>query len=261
MSIHPTAIIADGAEIAPDATVGPYCIVDAHSVIGPGARLEAHVVVAGRTVIGPRTRVWPFASLGSDPQDLKYAGETSRLEIGADCMIREHVTANPGTTGGGMVTRIGNGCLLMVGTHIGHDCQLGNGVIMANNATLAGHVRIGDNAVLGGLSAVHQWVRIGRGAMIGGVTGVEKDVIPFGSALGDRAVLGGLNLVGLKRHGFARDDIHALRTAYRAIFLDGEGPLADRARRVAGGAGPLVRELTDFILADTSRHFCTPRAD
>ena len=262
MTVHPTALVEPRAALGEAVSIGPYCVVGAEAELGDGVTLLSHVVVAGRTRIGARTRVWPFASLGHDPQDLKYAGEASRLEIGPDCMIREHVTANPGTEGGGMVTSIGAGCLLMVGAHVGHDCRIGDSVIMANNATLGGHVRVGDFAVLGGLSAVHQFARIGAHAMVGGMCGVEKDVIPFGSVLGNRAELGGLNLVGLKRRGFVREDIHALRQAYRAIF-HGEGSLADRATRAAAEWGEVgvVREVTDFILADTSRSFCTPRAE
>jgi len=260
VSVHPTAVVEPGAEVHPGATVGPFCVVGAGVSLAEGAELVSHVAVAGRTAIGPRTRVWPFASIGHQPQDLKYRGEESRLEIGADCMIREHVTANPGTTGGGMVTRIGDRCLLMVGAHVGHDCQIGPGVILANNATLAGHVEIGDSAFLGGLSAVHQFVRVGEQAMVGGMTGVEKDVIPFGSVIGNRAHLGGLNIVGLKRRGFDRETIHALRGAYREIFF-GQGTLAERAaaaaRAHAGVAA--VERLAAFILADSSRSFCTPR--
>ncbi len=260
MTIHPTAVVEDGAAIAPGATVGPFCVVGAEVVLDDGVELVSHVAVAGRTTIGPGTKVWPFASIGHQPQDLKYAGEASSLEIGSGNMIREHVTMNPGTSGGGMLTRVGNGGLFMMGAHVGHDCMLGDHVIMANNATLAGHVEVGDHAFLGGLSAVHQFVRIGTSAMIGGMTGVEKDVIPFGMAIGNRADLGGLNLVGLKRRGFDRDTIHALRTAYRELFY-GEGSLQQRAPGVAEAHPDVgaVRELIDFVLADTARSFCTPR--
>ncbi len=218
------------------------------------------MAVTGHTRIGPGTRIWPFASIGHRPQDLKYAGETSYLEIGARNMIREHVTMNPGTTGGGLTTRVGDGGLFMMGAHVGHDCRLGDNVIMANNATLAGHVEVGDFAFLGGLCAVHQFVRIGAHVMVGGMTGVEKDVVPFATVIGNRAELGGLNVVGLRRRGFDREAIHALRDAYRAIFY-GEGSLAERA----GAAGQRypdiapVQEMVAFILADTSRNFCTPR--
>lgn len=260
MSIHSTAIIEDGAVIGPDVRIGPYCVVGSEVVLAEGVELISHVVVAGRTKIGARSRVWPFASVGHQPQDLKYKGEASRLEIGAECMIREHATLNPGTEGGGMVTSVGDRCLLMVGTHVGHDCKIGSNVIMANNATLGGHVEIGDFSLLGGLSAVHQFVRIGTHAVVGGMTGVEKDVIPFGSVLGDRASLGGLNLIGLKRRGFDRETIHALRNAYRELF-EGDGSLTDRAAKI-GAKYPSVepvQQIVSFIEADSSRSFCTPR--
>lgn len=262
MSIHPTAIVADGAEIGAGVTIGPYCVVEAEVALDDGVELISHVAVAGRTRIGPRTRIWPFASIGHQPQDLKYAGEPSRLEIGADCQIREHATANPGTEGGGMVTRIGDRCLMMMGSHVGHDCKLGGNVILANNATLAGHVEIGDFAFLGGLSAVHQFVRIGPHAMVGGMSGVEKDVIPFGSVIGNRADLGGLNIVGMKRRGFSRDAIHAVRAAFRTIFY-GEGSLQERAEKAGAEHADTeaVQEIVAFILADSSRSFCTPRGD
>ena len=259
-SIHPTAIVESGAELGTGVRIGPYCTVGAEVKLGDGVELISHVVVAGRTEIGQATRIWPFASIGHQPQDLKFGGEESWLHIGARNMIREHVTMNPGTAGGGLHTRVGDGGLFMMGCHVGHDCQIGDNVIMANNATLAGHVVIGDHAILGGLSAVHQFVRIGQQAMVGGMSGVEKDVIPFGSVIGNRAHLGGLNLIGLKRRGFDRETIRALREAYRAIF-SGEGSLAERAARTAetyAGVTP-VEEMTDFILADTARSFCTPR--
>lgn len=258
--IHPTAVVEDGATLGDGVRIGPYAIVGAEVTLGDGVEVLSHAVVVGRTTVGPRTRIWPFASVGHQPQDLKYKGEPSRLEIGADCMIREHATLNPGTEGGGMVTRLGDGCLLMMGAHIGHDCQIGDRVIFANNATLGGHVTVGDFAVLGGLSAVHQFTRIGPHAMIGGMSGVEKDVIPYGSVIGNRAELGGLNLIGLKRRGFDRETIHALRNAYRALF-SGVGALAERAARVAADYATVapVQEIVAFIQADTSRSFCTPR--
>jgi UDP-N-acetylglucosamine acyltransferase len=260
-AIHPTAIVENGAHIGVEVRIGPYCTVGAEVKLGDGVELISHVAVAGNTRIGPGTRIWPFASIGHRPQDLKYAGEISYLEIGANNMIREHVTMSPGTAGGGLTTRVGDGGLFMVGVHVAHDCRIGSHVVMANNATLAGHVEIGDHAILGGLSAVHQFVRIGRHAMVGGMSGVEKDVIPFGSVLGNRAELAGLNIVGLRRRGFDRESIHALREAYQAIF-HGAGSLAERA--AAAGRhwkefGP-VQEMVAFILADTTRSFCTPRA-
>jgi UDP-N-acetylglucosamine acyltransferase len=258
--IHPTAIVAPGAKLAKDVVVGPYCVIGEHVVLASGVSLAAHVVIDGRTRIGERTRIFPFASIGFEPQDLKYAGEPSSLEIGCDNTIREHVTINPGTTGGGMVTRVGDHCLLMVGAHVAHDCQIGNHVIMANNATLAGHVMIEDHALLGGLCAVHQFVRIGRHAMIGGMSGVERDVIPYGQVMGDRARLYGLNIIGMQRRGFSRDEIQGLRSAYTCLFGD-EGTLSERVDQVAkrfGGIGP-VDDLVAFIRTDSSRAICQPK--
>lgn len=260
MTIHPTAVIEDGASVGADVNIGPFCVVGPNVTLGDGVELISHVTVAGHTSVGAGTRIWPFASIGHQPQDLKFSGEVSYLEIGENNMIREHVTMNPGTSGGGLYTRVGSNGLFMVGSHVGHDCQIGDHVIMANNATLAGHVHVGDFAFMGGISAVHQFVRIGAHAMVGGMTGVEKDVIPFGSVLGDRASLGGLNVIGLKRRGFDRETIHALRDAYKSIFT-GDGSLHERASIVAQthAGTPAVLEITSFILADTSRRFCTPR--
>jgi UDP-N-acetylglucosamine acyltransferase len=259
-AIHPTAIIEPGARLGNDVTIGPYSCIGADVELGDGVSIMAHVVVGGRTTIGPRTRIYPFASIGLPPQDLKYHGEASALRIGAENTIREHVTMNPGTEGGGMTTSVGDRCLFMVGAHVAHDCKVGNSVIMANNATLAGHVEIGDHAVLGGLSAVHQFVRIGQHAMIGGMSGVEHDVIPYGSVMGDRARLAGLNVVGLKRRNFSRDEIHALRTAYRMIFA-AEGTMAERIEDAAAmfKDDPAVMDIVAFIRADSSRSICQPR--
>ncbi len=261
--IHATAIVEDGAELADGVTVGPYCTVGPEAALGEGVTLISHAVVAGRTRIGAGTTVYPFASIGHPPQDLKYAGEPSRLEIGANNRIREYVTMNPGTTGGGMLTRVGDDCLFMVGAHVAHDCKLGNHVIMANNATLGGHVEVGDYAIIGGLAAVHQFVRIGVHAMVGGMSGVEQDLIPYGSAMGDRARLSGLNVVGLKRRDFSRDEIHNLRSAYRLLFAQGEGTgtLTERVQDVVelhNNVEP-VMELVEFIRRDTSRGVLQPK--
>jgi len=258
--IHLTAIVAPGARIADDVVIGPYCVIGEHVVLSAGVSLKSHIVVEGRTTIGERTRIFPFASIGHEPQDLKYDGEASALEIGSDNTIREHVTMNPGTAGGGMVTRVGNHCLFMVGAHVAHDCQIGNHVILVNNATLAGHVVMEDYAILGGLSAVHQFVRVGRHAMIGGMSGVERDVIPYGQVMGDRARLNGLNIIGMQRRGFSRDDIQGLRSAYNCLFGDA-GTLSERVDEVArrfGGIGP-VDDLVAFIRADSSRAICQPK--
>ncbi|MBO6892990.1 MAG: acyl-ACP--UDP-N-acetylglucosamine O-acyltransferase [Roseibium sp.] len=261
--IHPTAIIEDGASIGEGVRIGPYSIVGSNVELADGVILETHVAVAGHTKVGSGTHIFPFASIGHKPQDLKFAGEETYLEIGANNQIREHVTMNPGTEGGGRLTKVGDNCLFMMGSHVGHDCQVGNHAILANNATLAGHVELDDFVILGGLSAVRQWSRIGTGAIVGGMTGVEFDVIPYGSVIGDRARLAGLNLVGLKRKGVPRDQIHALRAAYRALFESDEGTLRSRAEDIAEGAQdqPLVKSVTDFILEKEDRRFCTPRSE
>jgi UDP-N-acetylglucosamine acyltransferase len=258
--IHPTAIVAPSAVVAEDVVIGPYCIVGEGVRLGSGVVLRAHVVVDGRTTVGDGTRIFPFASIGLEPQDLKYSGEPSSLVIGRNNTIREYVTMNPGTAGGGMVTRIGDNGLFMVGVHVAHDCQVGDYVVMANNATLGGHVAIGDYAVLGGLSAVHQFVRIGRYAMIGGMSGVERDVIPYGQVMGDRARLTGLNIIGMQRRGFSREDIHGLRTAYQFLF-SADGTLNDRISEMADRFGgiPPVADILEFIRADSSRAICQPK--
>ncbi|MEO1291434.1 MAG: acyl-ACP--UDP-N-acetylglucosamine O-acyltransferase [Pseudomonadota bacterium] len=259
-TVHPTAIVAPGAEIGHGVRIGAYCVIGDSVRLGDGVRLHSHVVIEGRTEIGQDTEIFPFASLGTVPQDLKYQGEPTALVVGRQNTIREHVTINIGTEGGGGLTRVGDGGLFMVGCHIGHDCQVGSGVIFANNATLAGHVDVEDHAVLGGLCAVHQFTRIGAFAMIGGMSGVEKDVIPFGSAIGNRAVLGGLNLVGMKRHGFDREAIHSVRRAYDMLFY-GDGVFADRVDQVrdAFPDTDAVQQIIRFIRADSARSFCTPR--
>ena len=258
--IHPSAIVDTGAILGPDVSIGPYCCIGRDVVLDAGVRLEAHVVVAGRTRVGAGSHIFPFASIGHRPQDLKYAGEASELEIGPRAVVREYVTMNPGTAGGGMVTRVGADCLFMAATHVAHDCQLGNSVIMANGVALGGHVTIGDHAILGGLSAVHQFVRIGQHAMIGGMSAVEDDVIPYGAVIGNRAYLNGLNLVGLKRRDFARQDIDDLRRAYRQLFAPG-GTLSQRLEATAAEfAGcRLVQEVVDFMRAKSRRNVCLPR--
>ena len=258
--VHPTAIVAPGAQLAEDVVIGPYCIVGEAVALGPRVRLHAHVVVDGRTSVGEGTRMFPFASIGLEPQDLKYRGEASTLVIGRHNTIREYVTVNPGTEGGGMVTRIGDHCLLMAGAHVAHDCRIGDHVILVNNATLGGHVTVEDYAIVGGLSAVHQFVRIGRHAMVGGMSGVERDVIPYGQVMGDRARLTGLNIVGMQRRGFSREDIQGLRSAYTLLFSD-DGTLSDRVNEMAerfAGIGP-VDDIVAFIRADSSRAICQPK--
>ncbi len=258
--IHSTAIIGKGARLGERVKIGPYCIVGDDVALGDDVELLAHVVLDGHTSIGARTKVFPFASLGQPPQHLKYTGEPSRLIIGADCVIRENVTMSPGTSIGGMETVVGDNCYFMVSCHIAHDCIVGNNVLFINNATLAGHCRVEHHAILGGLAGVHQWVRIGEYAFVGGMSGVENDVIPYGSVLGNRAHLGGLNIVGLKRQGFDREHIHTLRQAYRLLFSN-EGTLMERVEDVAElfPDHPLVSKVVDFIKADSDRSLCTPR--
>lgn len=258
--IHPAAIIQEGARLGRNVVIGPYCVVGANVTLGDNVTLHSHVSISGRTMIGAGCTIFPFASIGHPPQDQKYSGENSELIIGASNVIREHVTMNPGTAGGGMVTRVGDNGLFMAGAHVAHDCQVGNHVILANHATLAGHVSVGDYAILGGLSAVQQFARVGQHAMIGGMSGVENDVIPYGSVLGNRAYLGGLNIVGLKRRGFSRDQIHGLRNAYRMLFA-AEGTLQERLDDVASlfQDHAEVMEIVDFIRSAT-RNICTPQA-
>jgi len=258
--IHATAIVAPKAKIGDGVRIGPYCIVGPDVALGPGVVLHSHVVVEGRTRIGARTQIFPFASIGHRPQDLKYRGEPSDLVIGEDNTVREHVTMNPGTEGGGMVTRVGNRCLFMMGSHVAHDCQIGDDVIMANNATLGGHVVVEDHAIIGGLSAVHQFVRVGRHAIVGGMSGVEHDVIPYGMAMGERAHLHGLNVVGLKRHGFAREQIQALNNAYQMLFADID-TLAERVGRLDAELGQVkgIADIVAFIRGGSTRALCRPK--
>ena len=261
--IHPTAIVEDGAQIGSDVRIGPFCHVGPDVVLGDGVELKSHVAVAGRTRVGARTTVFPFASVGHQAQDLKYRGEAASLSVGSDCIVREGVTLNPGTEGGGLETVIGDRCAFLANSHVGHDSRLGNGVILSNNVMIAGHVTVGDNVIMGGGAAVIQFTRIGDNAFVGGLAGLENDLIPFGMVMGNRARLNGLNLVGLKRHGFAREDIHALRGAYKELFEDAEGTLRQRAEKVAEtySTVALVRRVTDFILAESDRRFCTPPSE
>ncbi|MFK8251554.1 acyl-ACP--UDP-N-acetylglucosamine O-acyltransferase [Ancylobacter terrae] len=257
--IHPTAVIADGARIADDAEIGPFCTVGEFVSLGAGVRLISHVVVEGHTTIGGGTVVYPFASLGTPPQSLGYKGEPSRLVIGERCTIREHVTMNTGTAGGHMETRVGDDGFFMVGVHIAHDCSVGNKVIFANNVTLGGHVTVGDNVFMGGLSAAHQFSRIGEQCIIGGMCGVRSDIIPFGAMIEGRPGLGGLNIIGMKRRGFTRPQIHALRAAYRELFYSG-GTMAERVERVATSFAddPNVMRIVDFARSVGKRRLTVP---
>ena len=258
--VHPLAVVEDGAQMGADVAIGPFCHVGPDVVLGDGVELVSHVALHGRTHVGARTRIFPFASIGHQPQDLKFHGEPSVLEIGADCLIREGVTMNPGTEGGGLKTVVGNSCAFLANSHVAHDCHVGDHVILSNNVMLAGHTRVGDYVIMGGGSALHQFVRVGSHAFIGGLAGVENDVIPYGMALGNRAYLAGLNLVGLKRRGFSRESIHDLRRAYRLLFA-AEGTLKERVEDVGGefSTHPQVQEILDFIRDAADRSVLTPR--
>jgi UDP-N-acetylglucosamine acyltransferase len=258
--IHPTAIVEDGAKLGGGVRIGPYCLVGRDASLGEECQLLSHVVVTGRTTIGARTRIFPFASIGHQPQDLKYKGEPSTLTVGSDCLIREGVTLNPGTEGGGMVTTIGDKCAFLANSHVGHDCHVGDSVIFSNNVMLAGHCTVGNFAIIGGGAAVIQFARVGAHAFLGGMSGLENDLIPYGMALGNRAYLSGLNIIGLQRRGFTRDQIHSLRRAYRLLFAD-EGTLVERLEDVSAefGEHPIVQEIVAFIRAGGKRSLCTPR--
>lgn len=258
--IHPTAIIEDGAKIGAGAKIGPFCTVGPEVELGEGCELKSHVALSGKTRIGARTRIFPFASIGHIPQDLKYKGEPSTLEIGADCMIREGVTMNPGTEGGGLRTVIGDRCTFLAGSHVGHDTKVGNDCILSNNVMLAGHVTVGNFVIFGGGSAVIQFARVGSHAFVGGLSGLENDLIPYGMAMGNRAHLAGLNIIGMRRRNFTREQIHDVRRAYRLLFAD-EGTLAERVEDVAAefGSHPIVHEILDFIREGKDRAICTPR--
>lgn len=250
MTVHPSAIVEPGARLGAGVKIGPFCVVGSDVTLDDGVELISHAVVTGRTSVGARTTVFPFASVGHRPQDLKYVGEPSTLTIGSDCVIREHVTINPGTAGGGMKTVIGNHCLLMIGVHIGHDCILGDHIILSNNTGIAGHCVIDDYVIMSGHSGSAQFVHIGAHAFIGGMTKVERDVIPYGTVLGNPAALSGINLVGLKRRGFDREAIHRLRTAYRMIFSS-EGTLRERVDDAAAmfPDEELVQDVVKFVVA------------
>jgi UDP-N-acetylglucosamine acyltransferase len=258
--IHPTAIVEAGAQLGSGVKVGPYCLVGPDVTLGDGVELLSHVVMAGRTTVGKGTRVFPFASIGHQPQDLKYDGEPSTLTVGEECLIREGVTLNPGTAGGGMTTKIGNKCAFLANSHVGHDCHVGNSVIFSNNVMLAGHCTVGDFAIIGGGAAVIQFARVGAHSFLGGMSGLEHDLIPYGMALGNRAYLSGLNIVGLQRRGFSRSDIHDLRRAYRLLFA-AEGTLKERVDDVASefASHPIVVEIVAFIREGGKRSLCTPR--
>jgi UDP-N-acetylglucosamine acyltransferase len=252
--IDPSARIAHGAVIGKDVTIGPYCVIDANVSIGEGCRILSHVHITGHTTIGARTVIYPFASLGTPPQSVKYRGGPTKLVIGEECEIRENVTMNTGTEDAGGLTSVGDKCLFMVGSHVGHDCTLGSNITMANNAVLGGHCQVENYVVFGGHSGVHQFVRIGEGAMIAGMTGIGADIIPFGFAIGQRGMLDGLNVVGLRRRGYSRFDIQRLRQAYRSLFMT-PGHHKDRIEVIAReyASDPVVVKIVEFIRAGGPR--------
>ena len=258
--IHNTAIIEEGAKIGQNVHVGPFSWVGPDVEIGDDVSIDSHVVLKGHTKIGKGTRIFPHACLGCDPQSLKYKGEPSRLIIGENNTIREHVTMHPGTEDDNMETIIGNNGLFMAGSHVAHDCVVGDSVIFANNATLGGHVKVGDFAYLGGMSAIHPFVRIGHNAIVGGMSGVENDVIPYGSVFGDRASLEGLNIIGMRRRGYSREAIHGLRKAYRLLFAQ-EGTLAERLGDVEEvfDDNNVISQIVEFMKVKSRRDLCLPR--
>lgn len=259
-TIHPTAIVDPAARLGPGVRIGPYCTVGPDVELAEGCELVSHVVVAGHTTIGPRARISAFASIGGAPQDLRYKGEPTTLSIGEDCSIREGVTINVGTATGTGTTIIGDRCLLLAQSHVAHDCRIGSNVVLTSNVMLAGHCKVGDFAIIGGGAGVHQFVRIGPHAFVGGLSAVLQDVIPYGMVLGNRAYLHGLNIIGLRRRGFTREQIHDLRRAYRLLFAD-EGTLSERVEDVAEefARHPTVHEILDFIRDGNERSICTPR--
>jgi UDP-N-acetylglucosamine acyltransferase len=256
--IDKTAIIDTKAKLNKNVQVGPYCVIGPNVEIGENTIIQSHVNISGNTKIGKENKIYPFASIGNDPQDLKYNGEETKLVIGDKNTIREYVTINPGTLGGGRVTRIGNNCLFMISSHVAHDCLVGNNVIIANNVPLGGHAIIEDNVVIGGNSAVQQFTRIGKMAMIGGMTGVLHDVIPYGLSTGNRNSLQGLNLIGLRRAKFENKDILGLSEAYKEIFATKN--IVENISKLNGSFqdNPLVKEVIEFITKDKKRSICTP---
>ena len=256
--IHKTAIVDSKAKISSSVNIGPYCVIGPNVEINENVKIHSHVNISGNTKIGKGNKIYQFASIGNDTQDLKYNGEETKLIIGDNNKIREYVTINPGTEGGGWLTKIGNDCLFMISSHVAHDCQVGNNVIIANNVPLGGHAIIEDNVVIGGNSAVQQFTRIGKMAMVGGMTGVLHDVIPYGLSIGNRNYLQGLNLVGLRRANFNNKDILGLTEAYKEIFATKN--LTDNLRKLNGEfkENALVKDVIKFITKDKKRSICTP---
>ena len=256
--IHETAVINTNAKISRNVTIGPYSVIGPNVEIGEGTVLQSHVNIIGNTIIGKNNQFYPFASIGNDPQDLKFKGEKTLLEIGDNNKIREYVTINPGTEGGGGKTKVGNNCLFMVSSHIAHDCIVGDNVILANNVPLGGHAHVDDNAIIGGNSAVQQFTRVGKFAMIGGMCGVVRDVIPYGIAHGNRSILQGLNLIGLRRKNIPNKEILSLSEAYKTIFKNEN--LTENLSNLSNDLrkNELVSEVVNFIEKDKKRPICTP---
>ena len=256
--IHQTAIIDNKAKVSSSANIGPYSVIGPNVEIGEDVIIHSHVNISGNTIIGSGNKIYPFASIGNDPQDLKYNGEKTKLIIGKNNKIREYVTIHPGTEGGGGLTKIGDNCLFMISSHVAHDCLVGNNVIIANNVPLGGHVTIEDNVVIGGNSAVQQFTRIGKLAMVGGMTGVLNDVIPYGLSVGNRNYLQGINLIGLRRSNVNNKDILGLTEAYKVIFATKN--LTDNLIKLNGEfkKNLLVKDVIEFITKDKKRSICTP---
>lgn len=260
--IDPSSRVADGAKIADDVEIGPFCTIGSSVELRSGVRLLSHVNLSGVTTVGERTVIYPFASLGTPPQSTGYRGGATRLVIGSDCNLREGVTISTGTEDHGALTTVGDRCFLMANSHVGHDCRVGNDVTFANGAVLGGHVQVADHVFIGGNTAVHQFCRLGEGAMLGGLCGIGADVIPYAFALGPRAVLVGLNVIGLKRRKFSRDDVHRVRRAYRALFFGG-GTFAQRFEKTAEqfASDPIIGKIIGFIRDGGNRPLMMPAAD
>ena len=263
ISSHPSSIISSKAELGNNVKIGPYCIINDNVKIGNNVSLIAHVYLDGNTIIGDDCTFFPYSSIGTSPQDLKYKGEVSKLIIGNNNTFREYVTVNPGTEGGGLVTTIGNNCLFMISSHIAHDCSIGNNVIMVNNASIAGHVILEDYAIMGALSGAHQFCRIGKNSMIGGLAGVDSDVIPYGTVIGNRAYLSGLNIIGLKRRGYSLEVIKGLKKAYGLLFSSHDGTFNERIKEVSEefSDNKAVKEIVSFLTKEKTRPICKPKND
>ena len=256
--IHKTSIIDSKARISKNVKIGPYCVIGPNVEIGENSEIQSHVYIVGKTKIGKKNKIYSFASIGNDPQDLKYDNEDTKLEIGDNNKIREYVTINPGTEGGGGITKIGNNCLMMISSHVAHDCIVGNNVILANNVPLGGHAQIEDDVIIGGNSAVQQFTRIGKAAMIGGMCGVNKDIIPYGIAHGNRCKLQGINLIGLRRKNVTNKEILILSEAYNKIFKDENLTKNLENLDLEHKKSHLVKEVMEFIAKDKKRPICSP---